>query len=169
MRRIYLTLLLCITSIILVSAITVSNAFSEDKAAAPAPVEAAKEAPKKAPAQEDGNAGKMASVNNFNVSETGLRAGDIYNSCKNYFSSEINNKENVAKRGTCNGYFFGVASTLLTLNMAMFDTNVCLPRTITTHQTIQAFLEWAQKEGTDLKVLATEGTMEALKKKYPCY
>jgi hypothetical protein len=98
----------------------------------------------------------------------GVRAGDIYVSCKDYFQNSFNNKENISKRATCNGYFFGVGSTLLTLDTYGLNTNICLPTDITTHQVIQTFLDWSKANTDNLSIQAADATLRALGARFPC-
>jgi hypothetical protein len=105
---------------------------------------------------------KKSSIND------GVRAGDVYNSCKDYFNNTFNTKENISKRATCNGYFFGVGGTLLTLKASGVDTKICIPNDISTHQIIQAFLDWAKINEAGLVIKAADGTLKALADRYPC-
>jgi hypothetical protein len=98
----------------------------------------------------------------------GVRAGDIYVSCKDYFDNKFNTKENISKRATCNGYFFGVGSTLLTLASYGINTNICVPADITTHQVIQVFLDWGKANTDNLSIQAADATLKALGARFPC-
>jgi hypothetical protein len=116
-----------------------------------------------------GDLEKAASGENTTPSiSEGVRAGDVYNSCKEYFTNKFNTKENISKRATCNGFFFGVGSTLLTLKLSDVDTQVCLPNNITTHQIIQSFLDWGRINAEGLKLKAGDATIKALADRYPC-
>jgi hypothetical protein len=102
------------------------------------------------------------------AADVGVRAGDVFVSCKDYFQNKFNNKENVSKRATCNGYFMGVASTLLTLQQAGINTEICLPKDISTHQVIKIFIDWGNENEKSLTIPATDATLKALSDKYPC-
>lgn len=136
-----------ITIIILLNFTAINSAFAQDNQTANA----------------ESNDQFLSSKDN-----AGVAVRDIYRACKNYFESQFNTKENVARKGTCNGYFFGIGSTLLTLSLSNINTSICLPEDISTEQVISDFLVWAKSNPNAMQYLATEGTLTALTNKYPC-
>lgn len=95
-----------------------------------------------------------------------VNAAAIYAACNKYFDHTFNTRENISRKATCNGYFFGVASTLLSIGKD--KTSLCMDASISTEQTIRDFLDWA-KTRTDLSdIFATQGVFLALQEKYKC-
>lgn len=93
----------------------------------------------------------------------------IYQGCRYYFTKRFSTKENIAKKNACNGYFFGVGSTLLILIKKGIGLGICIPNDISTEQVIKDYLNWAKYHLQYIKVaFATDSVMLALKKKYPC-
>lgn len=100
--------------------------------------------------------------------KNGVQVADIYVACKYYFSKLFNTRENVSRKNICNGYFFGSASMLLLLQNEKVDTRTCMPMDISTEEVIKGFLDWADKNPSKNKMLASEALLEILRDNYPC-
>ncbi len=98
----------------------------------------------------------------------GVPAGHIYLACKNYFANSFNTRENIARRSTCSGYFFGVGSALLSLQASGKKTGLCLPKTTTTKDVIEIFLLWYKQNDDKRNMLAIEAVLTSLGAAYQC-
>ncbi|PIR37129.1 MAG: hypothetical protein COV35_11080 [Alphaproteobacteria bacterium CG11_big_fil_rev_8_21_14_0_20_39_49] len=97
-----------------------------------------------------------------------VRAGDIYASCQHHFENVFNTTENIAKRASCNGYFFGIGGILIILQSEKANTKTCIPEDISAHDLAKVFLEWTKNPKNDLNISAPEATIMALREKYKC-
>jgi hypothetical protein len=97
-----------------------------------------------------------------------VRAGDIYASCQHYLENKFNTSEAISKRASCNGYFFGIGGMLVALQNEKIATKTCLPADISTDNMGKAFLKWAEKSDSDLKMSASEATLLAIREYFPC-
>lgn len=99
-----------------------------------------------------------------------IRAFDTYHACKRYFRKTFVTRENIARKSTCLGYFYGVGSILLHLQMSQVRTGACLPEDFSVEDMMLTFVQWAEVNPENLKnVSATSAIMRALGTGYPCY
>lgn len=97
-----------------------------------------------------------------------VMAGDIYASCQHYLQNKFNTSETISKRASCNGYFFGIGGMLVALQNEKVVTNTCVPADISTDNMGKAFLRWAAKADSDLKMPAADATLIAIREYFPC-
>ncbi len=119
--------------------------------------------------QKTDQAPDSSTLQGSNPAENGGAMGNVYASCRKYFERTFNTQDNFSKKAMCNGYFFGVGSTLLTMQMrgVRFDT-MCLPKDISTEKIIEVFLTWAEKNNDKFPIPATQAVFESLAASYPC-
>jgi hypothetical protein len=97
-----------------------------------------------------------------------VRAGDIYASCQHHFENQFNTSENISKRASCNGYFFGIGGILVLLQNEGASTKTCVPDQISAHDLTKIFLKWAKDPKNDLNIAAPEATLLAIRNEYKC-
>lgn len=102
------------------------------------------------------------------VAKKDTNAAAIYYACNKYFEHTFTTRESVARKATCNGYFFGIGSTLLLLQSSDVKLPFCLPESTSTEDIIRIFLSWAENHSEDLSMFATKGVIDALTDGYPC-
>lgn len=106
---------------------------------------------------------------NKNIALKTITGYNIFQGCRYYFTKRFNTKENLAKKSSCNGYFYGLGSTLLVLKQKGINIGICMPNDISTEQIIKDYLNWAKYNLRYIQVsFPTEAVITALKKKYPC-
>lgn len=98
-----------------------------------------------------------------------IKVREIYKACKNYFDHTFNTRENSARKAICNGFFYGMGGTLMTLGLSKVDTGICLPANFSTEQFIRDFIAWVKSDITNMDLQAPAGTMRMLSEKYPCF
>jgi len=101
--------------------------------------------------------------------QSNVNVGHIYRACKNYFDHTFNTRENAARKAICNGFFYGMGGTLMTLGLSKVDTGVCLPKNFSTEQFIRDFISWVKSDASNKILPAAGGTMKMLTEKYPCF
>src|SRR5690606_12518594 len=93
----------------------------------------------------------------------------LYHACEKYFDHTFNTRENISRKATCNGYFFGVASTLLLLQETDAKIPFCLPATLSTEDAARIFLTWGKSSlSLNPDEFATQAVIKSLKQAYPC-
>lgn len=97
-----------------------------------------------------------------------VEAQHIFAACKYYFKHTFNTRENIARKATCNGYFFGIGGTLLALKTAGKRTGICIPNSISTHEIIRIFLNWSDTHYDQLQIPAADAVIMALSEQYSC-
>ncbi len=99
-----------------------------------------------------------------------VHASNIYEACRRYFTKSFNNREMIARQSICNGFFFGVGSTLLVLqHQHGADTGMCLPKDLSTTDVARVFLNLHRLYGSKLdNVPPTDALYMGLRKTYPC-
>lgn len=97
-----------------------------------------------------------------------ITAFHVFKACRKYFESTFNTRENIARRAICNGYFFGLGSTLMSLRAEGIKIGACLPGDLTTEQVIHTFLDWTKLNESKLNNSASSGAIAALRDKYSC-
>ncbi|MDB2414646.1 hypothetical protein N9W34_02615 [Rickettsiales bacterium] len=119
--------------------------------------------------QQPGSQNSSEEFSNKVKSKQQANALDVYMACRNYFNQTFNTRENIARKSMCNGFFFGVGSTLLLLYPKGKD-DLCLPENMSTEHVIRSFLEWATKQ-TFFQLrntFSTKGVIDSLKRADPC-
>lgn len=97
-----------------------------------------------------------------------VKAANIMQACSNYFDHSFRTRESVARKATCNGYFFGIGGILLSLQVAGRNTGTCLPTDISTEQIVRDYLSWSVENEDKINSPAAESVLTALTSKYPC-
>ena len=97
-----------------------------------------------------------------------IKAANIFSSCKKYFTNTFRTRENIARKATCNGYFFGIGGVLLSLQSSGVKTGLCLPGNLSTEQIIKEYIDWAQKSESNMQLYAAESVLTSLKENYSC-
>lgn len=98
-----------------------------------------------------------------------VKAADIYNSCKRMFEHTFNTRENVARKNICNGYFFGIASTLMTMEAEGSGyKGICFTNEASTESFAKNFIAWMELHPDKMTLNATEAVLAATTEKYNC-
>jgi hypothetical protein len=112
-------------------------------------------------------AGEPRSKSN-NRTQSDTKASAIYVACKHYFEHQFTTRERIARKATCNGFFFGIASTLIVLQNSGIALPLCPPKEMSTEDAIRSFIVWGENNQDKLNVFATKGVIDSLIASYPC-
>lgn len=105
---------------------------------------------------------------NSQINTRDSTAADVYAACKRYFDHTFNTRESIARKATCNGYFFGIGSTLLMLQNSNIPLPFCLPEDVSTEDIIQNFIDWAKEKPHKLSKFSTKGVIASIENSYAC-
>jgi hypothetical protein len=101
--------------------------------------------------------------------EKNVTAEDLRAACEFYFEAHFQNRERVARKQVCNGFFFGLASSVLALrSQERLSYPYCFPGSLSTEDAVRAFLDWSKTAQSLDRYLAAEAALIALEEKYPC-
>jgi len=98
-----------------------------------------------------------------------VTAADLAKACGEYFMPHFYNRERMARKNVCNGYFYGALSALFWLRREDVPSlPYCAPESLSAEDSIKIFLEWSKKTPQPERFIAIEGVLDALDERFPC-